>query len=133
MNYHVAIIGAGAAGMMAAHIASSRGKKVCLIEKNSYPGKKILITGKGRCNVTNAAAIEDFIANTDLPNDFIQYDDLKMLGEFKSLIFLCPLGEYSSYLYSFIDSACGCEIALYVHGDKIHYSNSLQIERVLRK
>ena len=73
---------------------------------------------------------QDFIANTDLPNDFIQYDDLKMLGEFKSLIFLCPLGEYSSYLYSFIDIACGCKIALYVHGDKNHYSNSLQIERV---
>jgi len=71
MSYQVAVIGAGAAGMMAAHIAAKNGKKVCLIEKNPYPGKKILITGKGRCNVTNSADIEDFIANTAVNANFL--------------------------------------------------------------
>ena len=50
----ILIIGAGAAGMMAAIAASSAGKKVILFEKNEKPGKKLFITGKGRCNVTNA-------------------------------------------------------------------------------
>lgn len=71
MEYQVAVIGGGAAGIMAAHIVASRGKRVCLIEKNSCLGKKILITGKGRCNVTNAAPIEDFIANTAVNANFL--------------------------------------------------------------
>ena len=50
----VAIIGAGPAGMMAAISAAKEGAKVVLIEKNKAPGKKLLITGGGRCNVTNA-------------------------------------------------------------------------------
>jgi len=54
----IAIIGAGAAGLIAAHFAAqSESAAVTLFEKNSFPGKKILITGKGRCNVTNAAEI----------------------------------------------------------------------------
>jgi len=53
-KYDVAIIGAGPAGMMAAIYASKRDKSVVLIDKNRVPGKKLLITGKGRCNITNA-------------------------------------------------------------------------------
>ena len=71
MEYSVAVVGGGAAGMLASHIAASQGKKVCLIEKNSQLGKKILITGKGRCNVTNSAPIEDFIANTAVNGNFL--------------------------------------------------------------
>lgn len=50
----IVIIGAGAAGMMAAYAAARSGTKVVLVERNHYPGRKILLTGKGRCNVTNA-------------------------------------------------------------------------------
>ena len=71
MKYNVAIVGGGAAGLLASHIAAQRGKTVCLIEKNSQLGKKILITGKGRCNVTNAAPLEDFIANTAVNANFL--------------------------------------------------------------
>lgn len=71
MEYQVAVVGGGAAGLMAAHIAAKSGKKVCLIEKNSQLGKKILITGKGRCNVTNSAPTEDFIANTAVNPSFL--------------------------------------------------------------
>lgn len=54
----IIIIGGGAAGMMAALAASGNGNKVCLYEKNEKAGKKIYITGKGRCNVTNASDID---------------------------------------------------------------------------
>lgn len=53
-NWDVIVIGGGAAGMMAAITASSRGQKVLLLEKNKILGKKLRITGGGRCNLTNA-------------------------------------------------------------------------------
>ncbi len=59
----VLVIGAGAAGMMAAVAAADAGNRVLLLEKNEKLGKKLFITGKGRCNVTNAAAEEELFAN----------------------------------------------------------------------
>ena len=59
----VIVVGGGAAGMMAAIAAADAGAKVCLIEKNEKLGKKIYITGKGRCNVTNAGEMETLFAN----------------------------------------------------------------------
>ena len=59
----VIVIGAGAAGMMAAYAAAKAGKAVLLLEKNEKAGKKIFITGKGRCNVTNACDVEDLFGN----------------------------------------------------------------------
>ena len=59
----VIIVGGGAAGMMAAVAAADNGKQVCLIEKNEKLGKKLFITGKGRCNVTNAADTETLLTN----------------------------------------------------------------------
>ena len=59
----VMIIGGGAAGMMAAIAAAYNGNDVTLFEKNEKLGKKIFITGKGRCNVTNASDIENHFKN----------------------------------------------------------------------
>ena len=59
----VIIIGGGAAGMMAAWAAAGKGHQVILLEKNEKLGKKIYITGKGRCNVTNAADMETLFDN----------------------------------------------------------------------
>ena len=56
----VAVIGAGAAGLIACGKVKDRVKKVILIEKNGLCAKKLRITGKGRCNITNAAKISDF-------------------------------------------------------------------------
>jgi len=64
--WDVAVIGGGPAGMMAAGRAAELGAKVLLIEKNKSPGKKLLITGGGRCNVTNA-----------------EFDNKKLLAKFK--------------------------------------------------
>lgn len=59
----VIVIGGGPAGIMAAYFASQAGAEVILIEKNKMLGKKLRITGKGRCNITNACDLEDFISN----------------------------------------------------------------------
>ena len=58
----IVVIGGGAAGMMAAIFAARNGQNVTLLEKNEKLGKKIFITGKGRCNITNASEIEDLFS-----------------------------------------------------------------------
>lgn len=60
----VVVIGGGPAGMMAAISASMNGNEVILLEKNKSLGKKLLITGKGRCNITSSLSLDDFIKNT---------------------------------------------------------------------
>lgn len=59
----VAIIGGGAAGLLAGIAAAQNGAQVTIFEKMRLPGKKIMITGKGRCNITNACEIPEFIKN----------------------------------------------------------------------
>ena len=59
----VVVVGGGAAGMMAAYQASENGHKVILVDKNEKLGKKIYITGKGRCNLTNAGELEVIFNN----------------------------------------------------------------------
>lgn len=76
----VIVVGGGAAGMMAALAAAEKGCRVCLIEKNEKLGKKLFITGKGRCNVTNAADMETLFANVRsnakfLYSAFYDYDN----------------------------------------------------------
>ena len=60
----VVVIGGGPAGMMAAITSAENGNEVILLEKNKSLGKKLLITGKGRCNITSSLPMEEFIKNT---------------------------------------------------------------------
>lgn len=60
---HLIVVGAGAAGLMAAGAALEQGHTVTLLEHEEKPGKKILVTGKGRCNVTNDCNLETFLQN----------------------------------------------------------------------
>ncbi len=72
MRNKVIVIGAGAAGLMASGIAAENGNEIILIEKNDKPGRKIMITGKGRCNVTNNCnLINDLIANVPTNGRFL--------------------------------------------------------------
>lgn len=67
----VIVVGGGAAGMMAAIAAAAKGHKVTLLEKNEKLGKKLFITGKGRCNVTNAADMDVLFQNVCTNEKFL--------------------------------------------------------------
>ena len=71
MIYDGIVIGGGPAGMFAAIIAAQKGQKVLLLERNDRLGKKLLITGKGRCNVTNDCSAQDVLQNTPRNSRFL--------------------------------------------------------------
>ena len=71
MRYDAIVIGGGPAGMFAAITAAQRGQKVLLLERNDRLGKKLLITGKGRCNVTNNCSAEEVLQNTPRNGRFL--------------------------------------------------------------
>lgn len=86
----VAVIGGGAAGMMAAIVAARKGHKVQLFEKNEKLGKKVYITGKGRCNITNAADMDILFANVVTNRKFMYsafytFDNQQTMEFFKEL------------------------------------------------
>ena len=71
VNKKVVVIGAGAAGLLAAGFAAENGASVTLIEKNKRVGRKIMITGKGRCNVTNNCDVQTYIRNVPVNGRFL--------------------------------------------------------------
>lgn len=90
----VIVVGGGAAGMMAAIAAAEKGHNVEVLERNEKLGKKIYITGKGRCNVTNACNLEEFFMNIVSNEKFLyssiyQYDNNAVMEFFESNG--CPL------------------------------------------
>ncbi len=72
MKNKVIVVGAGASGLMAAGCAALHGAEVLLIEKMSLPGRKIGISGKGRCNLTNTAELSDFISHFGKNGKFLR-------------------------------------------------------------
>ena len=71
MTYDGIVIGGGPAGMFAAIVAAQRGQNVLLLEKNDRLGKKLLITGKGRCNVTNDCSVQEILQNVPRNGRFL--------------------------------------------------------------
>ncbi len=71
-EYDVIVIGGGAAGLMAAGTAAEAGHKVALLEKMEKPARKIRITGKGRCNLTNIKPEEEFLDKVQVNRDFFR-------------------------------------------------------------
>ena len=71
MNYDVIVVGGGPAGMFAAITAAEQGSRVLLLERNDRLGKKLLITGKGRCNVTNQCSSKEVLENTPRNGRFL--------------------------------------------------------------
>ena len=90
----VAVIGGGAAGQMAAIKAAEKGHRVTLLEKNEKLGKKLYITGKGRCNVTNDCGRDGFFANV-IRNSRFLYSAYAAFNERDMMAFLerngCPV------------------------------------------
>ncbi len=72
MKPHIVVVGAGAAGLMAAGSAALAGARVTLVERNERPARKVMITGKGRCNVTNACdSLDELVANVPVNGRFL--------------------------------------------------------------
>ena len=87
MMYDGIVIGGGPAGMFAAITAAQRGQKVLLLERNDRLGKKLLITGKGRCNVTNNCSGQEVLQNTPRNSRFL-YSALATFPPEKIMAFL---------------------------------------------
>ena len=87
----VIIVGGGAAGMMAAITSAQNGHKVILLEKNEKLGKKLFITGKGRCNFTNAGDSED-IFNSVVTNQKFLYSAFNNFSNYDTMGFFDELG-----------------------------------------
>lgn len=87
-KFDVIVVGAGPSGMMAAISAAQMGAKVALIDKNKKVGKKLLMTGGGRCNVTNAGTVDAILANVPgngrfLHSAFAQFDNRDIITFFE--------------------------------------------------
>ena len=88
-TFDVIVVGAGPSGMMAAISAAQNGAKVALIDKNKKVGKKLLMTGGGRCNVTNARSVDEILTNVPgngrfLHSAFSQFSNLDIIEFFES-------------------------------------------------
>lgn len=92
MNRNIIVIGGGAAGMMAAGTAAQRGLSVTLIEKNSRLGRKLMITGKGRCNLTNACEDVNSILKNVMTNSRFLYSAFNGFDNNQTIEFFNNLG-----------------------------------------
>ena len=89
MSKNIIVVGGGAAGMLAAYFAAEAGNKITLLEKNEKLGKKIYITGKGRCNLTNACDVEELFLNVKSNSKFLYsafygFDNSRVIDFFES-------------------------------------------------
>ena len=116
----ICIIGGGAAGLMAAYAAAKNGNEVILIEKNEKLGKKIYITGKGRCNFTNDCSVENFLSNVvrgekflrgvlysfppEKVMDFFENNGLNIKIERGNRVF--PVSDHASDVTKTLEKAC---------------------------
>ena len=91
MKFDVIVIGGGAAGLMAAAAAGENGKKVAVLERNERTGRKILVTGKGRCNVTNNCNSDTLINNVRTNGKFL-YSAFKSFDSSDTINYIESLG-----------------------------------------
>ncbi|HOK71401.1 MAG TPA: FAD-dependent oxidoreductase, partial [Bacillota bacterium] len=115
----VAIIGAGASGLMAAAAAAGAGADVIVYERNRIPGKKLLISGKGRCNITNDSPVVDIVEAFGPGGRFL-YSAMSDYGPEELQALLLSLGveckvEQGKRVFPMSDSAADVQNALYRH------------------
>lgn len=146
----VIVIGGGPAGMMAALAAAQTGHEVLLLEKNEKLGKKLYITGKGRCNITNSGDMENLFANVmtnskflysafygydnQMVIDFFESEGLALKNERGNRIF--PVSDHSSDVINTLQRAlkkAGVEVKLYTEVEKILYEERPNVETLDKK
>ncbi len=128
---NIVVIGGGAAGLIAAGAALSLGKKVTVIEKNARPARKVMITGKGRCNLTNACSNSEFLeAVVSNPrflysaiNQFSSYDTMDL---FENILRIPLKTERGNRVFPVSDKAVDIVDALvnYAKGAKFLYNTT---------
>ncbi|MBQ8627713.1 MAG: FAD-dependent oxidoreductase, partial [Agathobacter sp.] len=126
----VIVVGGGPAGMFAAYFAAKNGHKVTLLEQNEKLGKKLYITGKGRCNITNASDMEELFKNVCsnpkfLYSAFYSYTNEQVVDFFESYGLrtkvergnrVFPMSDHSSDVIATLSKALkdvGVEVRLY--------------------
>lgn len=136
----VIVIGGGPAGMFAAYFAAKNGHKVTLLEQNEKLGKKLYITGKGRCNITNASDMENLFANVCsnekfLYSAFYSYTNDQVVEFFESYGLrtkvergnrVFPVSDHSSDVINTLSKALkdvGVEVKLYTKVTKLLTEN----------
>lgn len=137
MKKKVIVVGAGAAGLMAAGRAAEKGHEVHLYEKNNRIGKKILITGKGRCNVTNDSDVEGLLDN--IPgNPYFMYSSFYQLDSFALQEFFKNLGlelkvERGKRVFPVSDRSLDVVLALekYIKQNKVKLHLESPVESIL--
>lgn len=137
MKKKVIVVGAGAAGLMAAGRAAEKGHEVHLYEKNNRIGKKILITGKGRCNVTNDSDVEGLLDN--IPgNPYFMYSSFYQLDSFALQEFFRNLGlelkvERGKRVFPVSDRSLDVVLALekYIKQNKVKLHLESPVESIL--
>ena len=137
MKKKVIVVGAGAAGLMAAGRAAEKGHEVHLYEKNNRIGKKILITGKGRCNVTNDSDVQGLLDN--IPgNPYFMYSAFYQLDSFGTQEFFKNLGlelkvERGKRVFPVSDRSLDVVLALekYIKQNKVKLHLESPVESIL--
>ncbi|MBO5097676.1 MAG: aminoacetone oxidase family FAD-binding enzyme, partial [Agathobacter sp.] len=141
----VIVIGGGPAGMFAAYFAAKNGHKVTLLEQNEKLGKKLYITGKGRCNITNASDMEELFKNVCsnpkfLYSAFYSYTNDQVVEFFESFGLqtkvergnrVFPMSDHSSDVIATLTKALksvGVEVRLYTKVKEILTNTSANAE-----
>ena len=137
----VAVIGAGASGLMAAYACALNGNEVTVFERNEKCGKKIYITGKGRCNLTNAVPPQEFLSNVVNNSKFLTsaihsfspddtmslFDNLGLSLKIERGNRVFPASDHASDVTKCLENACknlGVEFKFNCKVDKISVLNS---------
>ena len=146
----VIVIGGGPAGMMAALAAAESGHEVLLLEKNEKLGKKLYITGKGRCNITNSGDMEELFAavmtnskflysafygyDNQMVMDFFEKEGLEIKNERGNRVF--PVSDHSSDVINTLQRAlkkAGVDVKLYTEVSRILYEERPNAEELDKK
>ena len=133
-NFDVIVIGAGAAGCIASGTAANNGLSVLLLDKNAKVGRKVLITGKGRCNVTNNCDVRDFLRYVRT-NPRFMYSALSAFSPTDTMTFFEDLGvelktERGNRVFPVSDKAADITDALFkfIKKNKVDYRQEIVTE-----